>query len=872
MKWDCGIFLWAGRSARRYGAALILLAAVAPVAAGRGGQGFRGETGAGSLWYVSAEVGDDDNPGSQELPFATIQRGIVAANGGDTVLLAAGVYTGEGNRDLDFMGKAITVRSLNGYRSACVVDAEGSPAEPRVGFRFRGGETCAAVLEGITVTGGYPAGIWCGDAGVAVATAPTLRDLDLQQNPGAGLLVEGLWGYSEVRPRIVASLVRDNGGAGVRMAYCGVAAIDSCEVSGNGGTGVELLSDSWWGWDDPFLIADTQILDNAGAGVSFQGSLEDLVQVLRCRVGGNGGWGVASSGEAAGLVFANSVSERNTLGGVRGSVMDHLIQIDDSDIVDNGGPGVRVDVLSWYFGVSGSRIVGNAGDGVMASFTGLRADLVEPRGDRLRTRAITDCVISDNQGFGIRLGGGLAVASFTVSSCLVSRNETGGIQLGGQQYHVSDGYVLQFLTIADNGGHGVEHGSVNLPCAISQTIIAGNTGQALTVAQPELLEIVCSNFHGNAGGDWAPPLQEWLGVAGNIAADPLFCHPTGGDYTMSTTSPCLPGNHPDGAACGQIGVYGMGCVLAPQWIAITDVGNDQGRRVRLTWSRAWHDASGYPLPVTGYGIYRRQDEYKQETPAPADPGIGAGAGQGASLRLEGWDYLATVPSRGDEVYQYIAETLCDSTIAHGMCWTAFFISAMTADPFTFYDSPVDSGYSLDNLAPSAPTNVRRIPPSYLAWDPVGDADLAYYRVFAGEAVLETTGTLLDVGELWDGPLAVAAVDFAGNQSELSGDPTAVGGSLVPARHALRQNVPNPFNPQTAIAFDLPRASAVRLRVFDPRGRAVRTLLAGGVLGAGRHEVIWNGRDDLGCHVAAGVYLYRLEAGAYAASRRMALLK
>jgi hypothetical protein len=76
--------------------------------------------------------------------------------------------------------------------------------------------------------------------------------------------------------------------------------------------------------------------------------------------------------------------------------------------------------------------------------------------------------------------------------------------------------------------------------------------------------------------------------------------------------------------------------------------------------------------------------------------------------LDGWDYIATVPARGDAIYQYVAPTLCDSSISGGMCWSAFFVSAMTPDPLTYFDSPVDSGYSLDNLAPAGTHLVRLI--------------------------------------------------------------------------------------------------------------------------------------------------------------------
>ena len=85
---------------------------------------------------------------------------------------------------------------------------------------------------------------------------------------------------------------------------------------------------------------------------------------------------------------------------------------------------------------------------------------------------------------------------------------------------------------------------------------------------------------------------------------------------------------------------------------------------------------------------------------------------------------------------------------------------------------------------------------------------------------------------------------------------------IPTNSALFSNVPNPFNPSTTIAFDLPRAEVVRLTVFDISGRLIRSLVNGSTYVAGRHQVEWNGRDEAGQRAASGVYFYRIEAGDY----------
>jgi hypothetical protein len=84
--------------------------------------------------------------------------------------------------------------------------------------------------------------------------------------------------------------------------------------------------------------------------------------------------------------------------------------------------------------------------------------------------------------------------------------------------------------------------------------------------------------------------------------------------------------------------------------------------------------------------------------------------------------------------------------------------------------------------------------------------------------------------------------------------------------------PNPFNPQTTLAYDLPNRAAVSLRVYDLAGRSVWVLVDGEIVAEGRNETVWNGRDDSGRQVASGTYFYRLEAGEYSETRRMALVK
>ncbi len=123
---------------------------------------------------------------------------------------------------------------------------------------------------------------------------------------------------------------------------------------------------------------------------------------------------------------------------------------------------------------------------------------------------------------------------------------------------------------------------------------------------------------------------------------------------------------------------------------------------------------------------------------------------------------------------------------------------------------------------------------------------------------------------------VTAVYTAG-ESEPSNEVVATSYSdidddlALPEITELKGNYPNPFNPETEIAFSLATAGNVKIDIFDIRGRRVKRLVDE-QYSAGNHSVIWKGDDDRNRNIGSGIYFYRMHSGDYQATGKMILLK
>jgi hypothetical protein len=246
-------------------------------------------------------------------------------------------------------------------------------------------------------------------------------------------------------------------------------------------------------------------------------------------------------------------------------------------------------------------------------------------------------------------------------------------------------------------------------------------------------------------------------------------------------------------------------------------------------------------------------------------------------------------------YSLVVPTLFDGDTTS----STYVVVAHTPSPLVHFESLAKSGFSLDNLIPSAPTSVvakeggtpQGQPAVLLNWDESPDADFKYFAVVRGTAsgfdpttapvigaVTENQFTDADVSIGASFFYRIVAFDFNGNRGVFSAEvsltitavderPTA----SLPTEFALRQNYPNPFNPSTQIAYDLASPRHVSLKIFNTMGQVVKTLVDS-EQPAGRYTITWDGTSEAGTRVASGVYLYIIKAGDFVQSRRLTVLK
>ncbi len=237
--------------------------------------------------------------------YPSIQAAIDASLDSDTVLVAPGTYTGEGNRDIDFKGKAIIVKSEEGPQT-CIIDCQGSEDEQHRSFYFHNGEDTNSTLQGFTITNGfaehYGGGIKCDDSGPKIKNCilinndstgyggaiccygfgPTITNCEFIDNT-TRWEGGGIWGPANI---IDCKFTRNIAGSG--GAIFGATNIINCAIIDNsakygGGGGVY----------DCENISSCIVSANSGGGIR---NISTTSNIINCKITGNSGSAISSIG------------------------------------------------------------------------------------------------------------------------------------------------------------------------------------------------------------------------------------------------------------------------------------------------------------------------------------------------------------------------------------------------------------------------------------------------------------------------------------------------------------------------------------------------------------------------------------------------
>ncbi|MHC4571614.1 MAG: right-handed parallel beta-helix repeat-containing protein [Planctomycetota bacterium] len=451
-------------------------------------------------YYVNATDGSDDNDGlSQETAFATIQKAIDSAFDGDTVIVADGTYTGPGNRDIDFLGKAITVRSESSPEN-CIIDCNGTEAEPHRGFYFHSSEDSNSVLQGFTIKNGYASGTGpqdCGGGIYCYISSPTITNCIISGNSA-----------------------EDDGGG----IYCSHSSptINNCTINGNStkwGVGGGIHCEE----SNPKISNCTigsNSADSIGGGISCQLSSSPIIN--NCTITGNSakysGGGIACA-ESSSPIITNSTISGNS--------------------AKYSGGGIYCDYES-NCTITKCTISGNTAKGIDGEYAyggGIYCHGSDP--------AITNCTISGNSA---RMGGSIyfVASSPTIINSTITEN-TAESDGGGICCHSSNPTVTN-CTFASNSG---PNGSA-LACDSYQQQYPSNI-QVINCILADGGNEIWNNDGSTITITYSDVQDGWEGE-GNIDTDPLFVEPgyweangfwVEGDYHLLPDSSCIDAGDPN---------------------------------------------------------------------------------------------------------------------------------------------------------------------------------------------------------------------------------------------------------------------------------------------------------------------------------------
>ncbi|HSG27131.1 MAG TPA: hypothetical protein VLA34_01535, partial [Candidatus Krumholzibacterium sp.] len=480
--------------------------------------------------------------------------------------------------------------------------------------------------------------------------------------------------------------------------------------------------------------------------------------------------------------------------------------------------GQRVGLGIWWSGASGNIIKGN--------LIGTDATGTQPLGnleEAIRIYGAPDNTIGGTEpgagnvlayttgGSGITVQAGAATGNEILGNSIHSNYDI-GIELG-----FWDGVTANDSLDLDTGPNGLQNFPVLTSVLSAGALVEGSLHSApLTTFRIELFSNTECDPAGYGEG------ETYLGyesVTTDASGDAVFMatldQPAETGTYLTATATSTTGNTSEFGEC--LPVVDSPALFEYAVIdSIVDVPGDQGGWARIYFRRSIYDyALETEIPITGYDMHRRVEDpaliaailakatEKEDEPARKveHDGIFYKVNGDVSPEPPGlWEVVGSISARQRDQYIGLVPTLGDS--AATIPWTVYYIAAYTTTPSVFFDSPADSGYSVDNIAPGVPLGMSIAyntgSGNELAWDPSPEPDFQYYRVYRGddEGFVPGPGSLVHETaspawtdpdyDGWDVHYKVTALDHAGNESEAATAASVTGDDVpgVPEAYAL----------------------------------------------------------------------------------------
>lgn len=468
----------------------------------------------------------------------------------------------------------------------------------------------------------------------------------------------------------------------------------------------------------------------------------------------------------------------------------------------------------------------------------------------------------DSDSHTINNGGALNIGAgeYLVFGINSDSNTNGGVNVAYQYSGFNLGNSSDEVMLVDNG--------------VTIDSVAYDNGASFpdpTGASMELIDLTADN---NVGSNWVTASEVWSGSAGDQGSP-------GEQYNNFSNADVS--NNVAGDGTVSFDESGEETGLDIGFTGVTSAGDIQVQVFQSAPSNvagiAEANISNYRWVITNTGLVFTEAEIRIKISQIINSGIGdintvviyrrATPGTGAFTAL-----VTTV--EGDELVG-TTNTFSEFVLASNDADNSLAVELLSFEGVSF-DSQVQLSWKTESETNNEGFEVYRANGENEEFTQIASFKTHRELEGAGNSTQENFYTFVDenveLGKVYW--YQIADVEFDGTKKLHSKISVEVSSEkkIVVDRFRLRQNFPNPFNPETTIAFEVPTSNSlqrVQISVVNIKGQIVRNLVNNAYT-SGTHSVVWDGKDNFGKTLSSGVYFARLKASNQILSRKMLLLK